>query len=193
MKCHLFSSCQFLCSHIVWGGVLSVSVVFGGMLGCTATAPSIKNTDDIAVVDVQRILEETQAGKALKESFDTFMKDRQVLLELEQQEIKKIQNDLVNQGSVLSEAARRQREEKFQRRVREYQLKEAALSRELQQKQQDLMNDFRAKVKQIVSEIAQNRDFSVVIERGQGTSTLFHQPQLDISDDIIQRMDGDEF
>ncbi|GJL53143.1 MAG: hypothetical protein NPIRA02_02750 [Nitrospirales bacterium] len=146
----------------------------------------------IAVVDFQRVLEETQAGKDLKESFDSFMKDRQVLLELEQQEIQQMRNDLVNQGSVLSESARREREEKFQRRVRDYQVKEAALSRELQGKQQDLMADFRSHVTEVVTQLAEDREFVIVLERGQGSSTLYHQPHLDISDDIIKKIDQDE-
>ena len=191
MKSHIFNIHKFLFSYVQWVFLLCVSMPFGAILGCAATSPSIEKTDIIAVVDVQRILEETRAGKKLKESFDGFMQDRQVLLELEQQEIKKIQSDLVNQGSVLSESARRQREEKFQQRVREYQLKEAALSRELQEKQQDLMDGFRSNVKQIVSQMAQDRDLSIVVERGQQSSTLYHQPHLDISDDIIQLMDGD--
>ena len=174
----------------VW--MLGMCVAFGGISGCTSTSPVIENGLVIAVVDFQRVLEETQAGKNIKESFDSFMKDRQVLLELEQQEIQKIRNDLVNQGSVLSESARRQREEKFQRRVREYQVKEAALSRELQAKQKDLMVEFRSSVQEIVAQIAQDRDFEIVIEHGQNTSTLYHRPQLDISDDIIQEMDRNE-
>ena len=145
----------------------------------------------IAVVDFQRVLEETRAGKDLKGTFDSFMKDRQVLLELEQQEIQGIRNDLVNQGSVLSDAARQQREEMFQRRVRDYQSKEAALSRELQEKQNDLMSGFRADVERVVSSIAEERNFSIVIQRGDNTSTLYHRSQLDISDDIIQKMDDD--
>jgi len=157
-----------------------------------STAASVERSGVIAVVDFQRILEETRAGKELKESFDSFVKDRQVLLELEQQEIQQMRNDLVNQGSVLSETARREREEKFQQRVRNYQVKEAALSRELQGKQQDLMTDFRAKVTEIVTRLAKDREFVIVLERGKGSSTLYHRPQLDISDDIIQEMDQDE-
>ncbi|WP_454061365.1 OmpH family outer membrane protein [Candidatus Nitrospira salsa] len=179
----------FNCSTI-W--VLVTCVGLGGLTGCMSTAPTVESPGVIAVVDFQRILEETRAGKELKESFDSFVKDRQVLLELEQQEIQRMRNDLVNQGSVLSESARREREEKFQRRVRDYQVKEAALSRELQGKQQDLMTDFRSNVTEVVARLAQDREFVIVVERGQGSSTLYHRPQLDISDDIIKEMDQDE-
>ncbi|WP_447968251.1 OmpH family outer membrane protein [Nitrospira sp. M1] len=171
---------------------LTICIGFGSLTGCLSTAPAVERPGMIAVVDFQRVLEETRAGKDLKESFDRFVKDRQVLLELEQQEIQQMRNDLVNQGSVLSESARRQREEKFQRRVRDYQVKEAALSRELQGKQQDLMAEFRSNVTDIVSQLAQDREFVIVLEHGQGSSTLYHQPHLDISDDIIKKMDQDE-
>lgn len=170
------------------GWILTFCMVFLGVLGCTSTPPLMEKGKLIAVVDFQRVLEETVAGEQLKETFDSFMKDRQVLLELEQKEIQKIRNDLVNQGSVLSDSARQQREEQFQRRVRDYQVKEAALSRELQEKQQELMEDFRSDVKQVVSQIAQDRNLGLVIQRGKGTSTLYHREQFDISDDVIQEM-----
>ncbi|GJL50730.1 MAG: hypothetical protein NPIRA01_19570 [Nitrospirales bacterium] len=190
MRVTLFSSRSWLfdCSSCL----LVICVGLGGLTGCKSTAATVEHPGMIAVVDFQRILEETRAGKELKESFDRFVKDRQVLLELEQQEIQQMRNDLVNQGSVLSETARREREEKFQRRVRDYQVKEAALSRELQGKQQDLMADFRSNVTEIVAQLAKDREFEVVLERGQGSSTLYHRPQLDISDDIIKEMDHDD-
>ncbi len=172
--------------------MFGICFVFGSLVSC-ASSPSVEQQDLlIAVVDFQRVLEETRVGKDLKDSFDSFMKDRQVLLELEQKEIQNIQSNLVNQGSVLSATARKQREEEFQQRVRDYQLKEAALSRELQEKQKDLMDGFRTDVESAVSEIAEERNLSIVIQRGTGTSTLYHRSQLDISDEIIKKMDADE-
>ncbi len=171
---------------------LGFCLILGCLAGCTSTSSVAKEDLLIAVVDFQRVLEETRDGKELKDVFDSFMKDRQVLLELEQQEIQRIRNNLVNQGSVLSDSARQEREAQFQLRVRDYQQKEAALSRELQEKQKDLMDGFRSDVEQIVSRIAEDRNFAIVIQRGNGTSTLYHRSQLDISDDIIQEMDRDD-
>ncbi|MGB0908853.1 MAG: OmpH family outer membrane protein [Nitrospirales bacterium] len=171
---------------------LGLCLIYGSLIGCTSTPTVAKEDLLIAVVDFQRVLEETRDGKELKDVFDSFMKDRQVLLELEQQEIQRIRNNLVNQGSVLSDSARQEREAQFQLRVRDYQQKEAALSRELQEKQKDLMDGFRSDVERVVSQIAEDRNFAIVIQRGNGTSTLYHRSQLDISDDIIQEMDRDD-
>ncbi len=185
---YLFKTLSLVRLQCVSIGMCLAIVSFAG---CTAGPSTVERNILIAVVDFQRVLEETRAGKDLKGTFDSFMKDRQVLLELEQQEIQEIRNNLVNQGSVLSDSARKQREEMFQRRVRDYQLKEAALSRELQEKQNDLMSGFRADVEEVVTRVAEERNFSIVIQRGDNTSTLYHRSQLDISDDIIQKMDDD--
>ncbi len=187
---HVFSHLLVSSKRCIWS--LGLCLILSHLTGCTSTPAVVKKDLLIAVVDFQRVLQETQEGKELKEVFDQFMKDRQVLLELEQKEIQRVRSNLVNQGSVLSDVARQQREEEFQRRVRDYQMKEAALSRELQEKQKDLMDGFRADVEQVVSQIADERNFSLVIQQGEGTSTLFHRSQLDISDDIIQSMDRDD-
>lgn len=142
----------------------------------------------IGVVDPQRILQETVKGQRLSDTLNAFMKDRQTLVELEQKELRKLEEELMAQSTVLSQPARERKEEHFRQKMAGYQQKVADLNREVQEKQLELQNEFRRHVKKVVSEFADRRGLSLVIEQGSNSGTLFHQAALDISTEIIQAM-----
>ena len=157
--------------------------------GCSSTSPTMEDGSLIGVVDFQRVLDQTNAGKTVTESLESFMKERQALVELEQRELRRLENEILAQGSILSEQARKQREETFRRRMLEYQKKVADLNQEVQEKQKTLLADFRQNVEGIVAEIAGASNLLIVVEYGKGTPTLYHQPKLDITDQVILELD----
>ena len=91
-------------------------------------------------------LSETNVGKKAKEMLASFAKNRQALIELEEKELRRMEEDFMKQGSVLSANAKREREELFRRRMAEYQQKVTDLNREVQDKQKDVLESFRDKI-----------------------------------------------
>jgi hypothetical protein len=67
------------------------------------------------------------------------------LIELEEKELRRMEEDFMKQGSVLSANAKREREEQFRRRMSEYQQKVTDLNREVQDKQKEVLDGFREK------------------------------------------------
>ncbi|MEJ2231141.1 MAG: OmpH family outer membrane protein [Nitrospirales bacterium] len=61
----------------------------------------VQNPSDlpIGVVDPQRILQETIKGQRLSDTLNAFMKDRQALVELEQKELRKLEEELMAQSN----------------------------------------------------------------------------------------------
>jgi len=172
---------------LLW--VLSFSMLVSWGSGCSSTSAPIEEGGLIGVLDFQRVLDQTNAGKTVTQSMNSFMKERQALVELEQRELRRLENEILAQGSVLSETARKQREETFRRRMMKYQQKVADLNKEVQEKQKDLLATFRKNVEEVVTEIAGTGNLLIVVEYGKGTSTLYHQPKLDITDEVILELD----
>jgi len=172
---------------LVWILSLSVLVTWGS--GCSSTSAPIEEGGPIGVLDFQRILDQTNAGKKVTETLNNFMKDRQALVELDQRELRRLENEILAQGSILSESARKQREETFRRRMIQYQQKVADLNQEVQERQKELLDAFRLSVEEVVAEIAGTQNLMLVVEYGKGTSTLYYQPKLDITDDVILELD----
>ena len=123
------------------GGLLTALLVVSG---CAAGGSKIEGT--IGVVDPTRVLNETNAGKKAKDSLGAFSKNRQALIEMDEKELRRMEEDFVKQASVLSPAAKKEREDQFRRRMAEYQQKAAEMNREVQEKQKDVLEGFREKV-----------------------------------------------
>jgi outer membrane protein len=160
--------------------VMAIFVVFG----CAAGGAKVEGK--IGVVDPSRVLIETNAGKKAKESLSAFSKNRQVLIEMDEKELRRMEEDFGRQASVLSAAAKKEREEQFRRRVAEYQQKAGELNREVQEKQKDVLEGFREKVELVVGKISKRLGLQVVIDKGKGGPTLYSDEGLNITGQVIE-------
>ncbi|WP_447979691.1 OmpH family outer membrane protein [Candidatus Nitrospira bockiana] len=153
--------------------------------GCKA-APVERPPISVGVVDLQKVLMETDAGKKARESLNTFMKNRQAVIELEEKELKRMEEDLIKQATVLSPNGRKEREEQLRRRVIEFQQRANEMNREVQDKQKEVLEAFRDRAERIVQKVAQQLDLLVVVEKGKGGPTVYSDASLDISDRVIE-------
>lgn len=151
--------------------------------GCAAGGAKVEGK--VGVVDPARILSETNAGKKAKESLNAFSKNRQALIEMEEKELRRMEEDFGRQASVLSATAKREREEQFRRRMAEYQQKAGEMNREVQEKQKDVLEGFREKVELIVGKVSKRLGLQVVIDKGKGGPTLYSDEGLDITGQVI--------
>ena len=172
------------------GGWYIIILVFLSMLGwsCASVNNEVSSDLVIGVVDPQRILQETVKGQQLSDNLNAFMKDRQALVELDQKELRNLEDALRAQMSVLSQSARQLKEEQFRQKMAAYQEKVADLNREVQEKQQELQSQFRREVGEVVAQIASDRNLGLVLEYGPTSGTLFYQESWDISTDVIQAL-----
>jgi outer membrane protein len=162
----------------------------GGLLiallaGAGCAAGGVKVEGKVGVVDPARVLSETNAGKKAKESLSAFSKNRQALIEMEEKELRRMEEDFGRQASVLSVNAKREREEQFRRRMAEYQQKAGEMNREIQDKQKDVLEGFREKVELIVGKVSKRLGLQVVMDKGKGGPTLYSDDALDITGQVI--------
>jgi len=167
---------------VSWVAAMAVLLLVGG---CAATS-SAPGSVRLGVVDSQKVLNETEAGKKVMGSLNTFMKNRQSLIELEEKELKRMEDDLVKQTSVLSANAKKEREDQLRRRAMEFQQKVNELNREVQDKQKEVLEGFREKVEKVVAKVAQQFGLLVVIEKGRSGLTVYNDSSLDISARVIE-------
>ena len=187
------------------GGVLlaAMSLILSVATGCAKSASEtsgvfvaeqpVLSGVSIGVVDTQWLLKESKLGRQVNDTLNRFMKDRQALLELEQQELRNLENELLRQGSVLSPSAKQQKEEQLRQRMLDYQQKAGNMTREFQAKQAELLDEFRDQVDSVVKQIAQQRGFVLVLEKGKNTSTRYYDPSMDFSSNVLEILDQTTF
>ena len=163
--------------------LLAITLLAGG---CRSNHSTVPASTRIGVVDPQRILAETNAGKKAKDMLASFAKNRQALIELEEKELRRMEEDFVKQGSVLRAPAKREREEQFRRRMAEYQQKVTDLNREVQDKQKEVLDAFRDKIEALSGKVAKQLELQAVFDRGRGGPTLYFDEAVDVSSQVIE-------
>lgn len=169
---------------IEWTLTSTAIIILLALYGCAGSG--VKIDGKIGVINSQRLLNETTAGKKAKENLAAFSKNRQALMELEEKELRRMEEDFVKQSSVLSPTAKRDREEQFRRRMQEYQQKASELNREVQEKQKDVLEGFRDKIEMIVAKVSKRLGLQVVVDKSKGGPTIYHEEGLDISGPVIE-------
>jgi outer membrane protein len=172
--------------HPFMGSVLRAGcflIILVAVAGCAAGGAKVEGK--VGVVDPTRVLSETNAGKKAKDSLTAFSKNRQTLIEMEEKELRRMEEDFGRQASVLSATAKREREEQFRRRMAEYQQKVSEMNREVQEKQKDVLEGFREKVELIVGKVSKRLGLQIVMDKGKGGPTIYSEEGLDITGQVI--------
>jgi outer membrane protein len=168
-----------------WGWLTAIFVL---AFGTTALAADVK----IGVIEPQKVLDGTRNGKKIKDSLQEYVKSRQKIIDLEEEELKRMEEDLVKQKDVLSADAKKDKEESFRKRMMEYQRKVGALNQEVQAKKKEVLDDFNKNLEQIVRTIADKEKLSLVVEKGDngaGALVIYSHPSLDLTDRVIKELD----
>ncbi len=157
-----------------------------GWVNDTHSAEELK----IAYIDAQVVLDRTKAGQRAKETMETYRDSRQKIIDLEENDIKRLQDDLVRQRDILSPEARSDKEKALQKKFVAYQRKVSEMTRELDSKQRDILEEFNEGLLEIVKRVAEKKGFKMVFDRNVEGGVLLYAPEsLDITEEVIKEYD----
>src|SRR6478736_939794 len=172
---------------VVSGRGLWVVALAAWMVTMAGCATGNKIEGKIGLMDPARVLNDSNAGKKAKDSLAAFSKNRQALIEMEEKELRRMEEDFIKQASVLSPAAKTEREQVCRRRMAEYQQKAGELNREVQEKQKDVLEAFRDKVDALVAKSAKKNELQILINKGKGGTAIYGDEALDTTSQVIEQ------
>ncbi|MEN2994565.1 MAG: OmpH family outer membrane protein [Thermodesulfovibrio sp.] len=138
----------------------------------------------IGVVDLYRVLNESEEGKKSINELQSMFEARQKTLEEKQKKIQSLKEELEKKRSVLSEEARKAKEEEIERLGRDLQRTAADYQVELQKKQNEITQSMLREIRQIINDFAKKEGYSLILEKVEQI-ILFTTPEVDITDKII--------
>ncbi len=162
------------------------------LAGLLMAGPAAWAADSLKIgfLDAQKILDNTKAGKKAKEAMQEFVKSRQKIIDLEENEIKQMQDDLARQAAVLSPDARRDKEDTLQRKFMEYQRRATDLNKEVQGKNKEILERFNKDLVGIVKKIAEREGYTYIIDKNaDGGVLLYAKDSLDLTDEVIKEFE----
>jgi outer membrane protein len=147
-----------------------------------ASAQEIK----IATVDLQRALNECEAGKVAKEGFKVEVEKLQGKLEKQKNELERIKADAERKASVLKDDERKEIERDYQRRLRDFQRTYKDSQAELQARDNELTAEILRDLQGVILEYGAKSPYNLILEASNTGVVLFATKNLDITDQVIE-------
>ncbi|MGH7858503.1 MAG: OmpH family outer membrane protein [Candidatus Binatia bacterium] len=140
----------------------------------------------IGTVDLQRALNESEAGKKAKERFKVEVDKLQADLAKQKAEIEKIKEDVEKKGLVLKEEERREVEKDYQRRLRDFQRTYKDAQADLQQKDNELTAEILRELAEVILEFGAKSSYTLILEASNTGAVLYNNKTVDITEQVIE-------
>ena len=138
----------------------------------------------IAVVDMQRALNECDAGKRAKEQVKAKFEKSQDALRRQREDLDRMKQDYDRKALVLKEEERRNLEKDLETRGLDFKRKYEDFQRDLKQTDAELTASIVEELYDIVRNYGEKNGYSVVLEASNGL--LYSEKSIDITDEIVK-------
>ena len=150
------------------------------------TQPARLPAPTIAIVDVQRILQESLAAKSVQKQLDARRAKFQTEIEGEENDLRSAEQDLSKQRSILAAQAYSDREQQLRQRFSSVENHVQERRKVLDQSFTDSMNKVRGALLEVVTNVAHDHGANLVIVKQQA---LWTDQPLDVTDEVLKRLD----
>lgn len=160
------------------------------LLSLCLLAPAVMAEEamKIGFVDMQRALNESAEGKKALTELKSLMEQKRASLQQEKDIIEQKKEELDNQGLLLNEATRLEREEEIRRLERDHSRRFSDTKDELSGLEGKYTGRIRTELLEVVNTIGQEKSYLLVLEK-QFSAILYAPDSIDMTDLVIQRFD----
>jgi outer membrane protein len=156
-----------------------------GALACLAVAPARASELRVAVVDMQRALNECDAGKRAKDQVKAKFEKSQDDLKRQREDLDRRKEEYERKATVLKEEERRNLEKDLEARSLEFKRKFEDFQRDLKRTDAELTSTIVEDLYGVVREYGAKNTYSLVLEASSG-ALLYGDNALDITDEIVK-------
>lgn len=162
--------------------VLSAATAFGAQAAKTgAQGANVK----IGYVDLQRALNDSDAGKAAKAELQNTMKGLQATIDQKVAQREKLKEELDKQALVLSPEARKEKQDQIDKLTKETQDLISSSNTEMQKKQRLKEIVILKKIKTVIDEIGSKENYLVILP---ADVILYSRNGIELTDEVISRV-----
>jgi outer membrane protein len=162
--------------------------VIGWMLGVVLLAGSAlaQSTAKIGYVDLQRALNESDAGKRAKEEFKVQVDKLQASLKKQKDDIDGMKEQLEKKALVMKEEERNNLEDEYRRKLRDFERNYKDSQADLQKKDNELTGVIIKDLQDIIREYGDREGFTLILE-STSSAVLYGAKGSDLTDEIIRQ------
>ncbi|HVS65625.1 MAG TPA: OmpH family outer membrane protein [Thermoanaerobaculia bacterium] len=157
-------------------------------LSSAAIAQEGVSSAKIGVIDVERILEESSAGKAVIEQLKTLRDEKSNELKSKKDALDQLRQRYTESRLTLAEDKLAEMEKQLEDMTIELQRAQDDAQREMQKRQAEAFGQIETRVLPIINQVGQELGFTLIFNKFQ-SGLLFAADNVDITDVVIQRFD----
>src|SRR6185503_553990 len=166
--------------HRWWGAAVAAALV------CLALAASVRAAElRVAVVDMQRALNECDAGKKAKDQVKAKFEKSQDDLKRQREDLDRRKDEYERKATVLKEEERRNLEKDLETRSLDFKRKYEDFQRDLKRTDAELTSSIVEELYGIVRDYGAKNGYSLVLEASSG-ALLYNDKAVDITDEIVK-------
>jgi outer membrane protein len=151
--------------------------------------PAAALASEIGYVDMQRVLEESDLGKAAQANLEEQFGDEQQAFAREEAEIRQMQQALERDKPLMSEAQLEKKESELRSRIKQFEEAFTKIQRQLAQAQQQEGSKILQPARDAVVSVAKKRKLDAVFEANQ-SGVVYLDDEGDITDEVIKTMNA---
>lgn len=168
-------------------GITSVVVIGMILLGWfgSALAAELK----IAYVDIQKAVNECNAGKEAKKAITKEVEKFQRLIADKQKDLQTMKESLEKQAPMLTPDARATREKDYQNKLREFQRWGEDTQNEINQKRVEMERNISMGFQKVIQKVGADDGYTLILEKNENI-VLYVSRAIDITDRVIKAYDA---
>ena len=160
----------------VW--IILMLFVFAGPLFAADVAK-------IGILDFQRILETSSAGKSSQAEINKQGKVMEAELKKKQSELQELKNKLEREALVMSKEMREEKQREFRITLNDFKTLEKFYKQDMARLNQTLVKRMQADVFKLVEEYGKKEGFLMIVEKLEG-GVVYSPKTIDVTDKLIQ-------
>lgn len=140
----------------------------------------------IAVVDLQKALDESDAGKAASKKIEQEYKEMQAKIQKKRDELQSMQAELNSQSSILSEQAKQNKMAEYQDELKNLKRMVDDSNAELQRQERSYVSKIADDLTEVVRKLGKELKYDIILER-QEAGVVHNSETVDITPLVIER------
>lgn len=163
--------------------------------GAVSTAPAAAQAEagaiKVAVIDVERILSESERGKSALEELEALQNEKREEGQAMQQEINDLRNEL-NEGQLsLAEDRLTELQKQIEDKMIALQRFQDDANRELTEKRDQVLSRIERSIFPVINEIGQEGEYTLIFNK-YNSGLVYASDAVDITDQVIERYNQDQ-
>ncbi len=152
-----------------------------------------------AYVETQSVFDKTKLGKKYQGIIREYYESRKKILDMDAEDIQKMQEEYRKQAPVMNEKARKEKEAVISSKISEFDKKRNEYSGEIDKKREELSNDFNQVLTSVLKDLAKKEKVSMIFNKSidimgktEVPAVLYADDDLDVTEKVIAEMDKKE-